>query len=109
MATDALRATEELRDADARGLTAERAVAPLLMGGEDELETVEDGRREAGVTRGGAVVAMMEISLQKSGLLDGGGVGQPCRRGLGGVGERVSWREAGTGRTVVKTVYNCHS
>ena len=55
--TDALRATGELREAEPRGFTAERAVAPLAIeGAEDEL--LGGDRREAGVARAGAAVAM---------------------------------------------------
>ena len=56
--TDALRATVELREADARGFTAERAVAPLAMDGEED-ELVGGDRREAGVARAEAVVAIV--------------------------------------------------
>ena len=56
---EALRAGD-VTEAEARALAAARAVAPLAMeeaaGG---LEMVGGDRREAGVARAGAVVAMM--------------------------------------------------
>ncbi len=57
--TDALRATGELREATARGFTAERAVAPLAIEAGEEDVLVGGDRREAGVARAGAAVAMI--------------------------------------------------
>lgn len=57
---DGLREGPLLREADTRGETAERAVAPLVIEDGDEvaLDTVGGDRREAGVALAGAAVAM---------------------------------------------------
>ena len=97
---EALRDAGELRDGDARAATAERAVAPLAM--EEDVEEVapetEGGdRREAGVGRAGAAVAIMGYRY-RSGIFVSSRASRTAQPStVADVGERVSWREAGDG------------
>lgn len=97
--TDPLRAAGELREAEARALAAERAVAPLAMedGGEVELESEGGDRREAGVGRAGAAVAIMGYRYRKGIFVSSRASRTAQPSTVVDVGERVSWREAGLG------------
>ena len=99
--TDPLRTPGALCEAEARAFAAERAVAPLAMEDEGEVELESEGgdRREAGVGRAGAAVAIMgyryrdEIlrssrarwTAQPSSVADVGGAGELA----GGGGRRM--------------------
>lgn len=51
----------EFSEDGARGETADRAVAPLVMDGEGGVGDAEMGRLDGGAGRGGAVVAMLWV------------------------------------------------